>query len=174
MISNYSFIRLDLNHKLKPFDCGITEAGEDLTDFFINHSKDHLRQLLAVTYILESENKTIAFYSVMNDKIERNRKTKKVIPKAKYYPTFPAVKIGRLGVHKNYQRQNIGTQLFNYIKKSFTTNNKTGCRFITVDAYNESNVLSFYETNGFTYLSSKDKGEKTRLMYNDLMDFVLY
>ena len=27
--------------------------------------------------------------------------------------------------------------------------NKTGCRFIVVDAYNEEKVLRYYEKNGF-------------------------
>jgi GNAT superfamily N-acetyltransferase len=168
-----NLLRLELNHELKPFDCGDTKAGKDLTDFFINQSKDHLKQLLAVTYVLESEDKTIAYYSVLNDKINRSKKMNKLIPNAKHYFTYPAVKIGRFGVYKDYQGKDIGTQLFDYIKVLFTTNNRTGCRFITVDAYNEPSVIKFYEKNGFTFLSLKDETEETRLMYFDLMSIVL-
>jgi GNAT superfamily N-acetyltransferase len=172
-ISKYKFIRLDFNHKLKPFDCGDNEAGIDLTDFFINQSKDYLKQLLAVTYILETKNETIAYYSVMNDRIERTKKINKSIPNKKRYAAYPAVKIGRFGVDKDHQRENIGTQLFDYIKYSFTNNIKTGCRFITIDAYNEPNVLKFYEKNGFFYTDPEDELEETRSMYFDLMDYVL-
>ena len=59
--------------------------------------------------------------------------------------------------------------------------NKTGCRFIIVDAYNETAPLSYYEKNDFTYMFSTETQEakctgknsteplKTRLMYFDLI-----
>jgi GNAT superfamily N-acetyltransferase len=80
------------------------------------------------------------------------------------------MKIGRLGVSNNFKGQGIGTIILDYIKELFITNNRTGCRFITVDAYGAS--LTFYERNGFGYLTSKDKGMDTRLMYFDLMKLV--
>jgi hypothetical protein len=41
-----------------------------------------------------------------------------------------------------------------------------GCRYVTVDAYSQS--LQFYENCGFEYLTPKDEGKQTRLMYFDL------
>lgn len=58
--------------------------------------------------------------------------------------------------------------------------NKTGCRFIVVDAYNEEKVLRYYEKNGFVPLYKTETIEKlyydipqeeplkTRLLYFDL------
>lgn len=58
--------------------------------------------------------------------------------------------------------------------------NKTGCRFIVVDAYNEEKVLRYYERNGFILLYKTEEIEKeyydipqnetlkTRLLYFDL------
>lgn len=58
--------------------------------------------------------------------------------------------------------------------------NKTGCRFIVVDAYNEDKVLRYYEKNGFVPLYKTEEIEKqyydilqdehlkTRLLYFDL------
>lgn len=57
--------------------------------------------------------------------------------------------------------------------------NKTGCRFLVVDAYNNFKTLNFYERNGFKFLYKDDEEEKsfyhindsviaTRLMYFDL------
>ena len=37
--------------------------------------------------------------------------------------------------------------------------NKTGCRFIIVDAYNEEIPLSYYTKNGFQYMFSTEKQE---------------
>ena len=51
----------------------------------------------------------------------------------------------------------------------FIIDNKTGCRFITVDAYRSA--IPFYEKNGFLPLQEEDDGSPTRLMYFDLADY---
>ena len=47
--------------------------------------------------------------------------------------------------------------------------NKTGCRFLTVDAY--AAAVPFYEKNGFIPLNNEDVDSATRLPYlwNELM-----
>jgi ribosomal protein S18 acetylase RimI-like enzyme len=85
---------------------------------------------------------------------------------------LPAVKIGRLGVHTKYQKSGIGTQLLDTIKFLFIDNNKTGCRYITVDAYNNEKTIPFYRKNGFNFLTESDSGDTTRLMYFDLRWFI--
>lgn len=63
------------------------------------------------------------------------------------YDYFPAVKIGRLGVKKEYQSSGFGTSILNMTKEMFITNNRTGCRFITVEAYSEtSNSLTIFSS----------------------------
>ena len=59
-----------------------------------------------------------------------------------------------------------------YIKGYFLDNNKTGCRFITVDANNKENTLGFYMRNGFEFLTDNDANEPNRLMYFDLILYV--
>ena len=159
MIEQFSFRRLDLDSKIKPFDCG----DPDLNEFFQKDSLNYLRQLLAVTYVFENDHKTVAFFSVLNDRVsgedsEKNifRKLRKRIPHKKHFRSYPAVKAGRFGVHKKYHNQRIGTEAMDFIKAFFTLKNKTGCRFITVDAYN----------------TSQDEKEDTRSTYFDLMTFV--
>ncbi|HRZ28911.1 MAG TPA: GNAT family N-acetyltransferase [Spirochaetota bacterium] len=138
---------------------------------------------MAVTYIFESTDKTIGFFCVHNDKISiKEAKSpsfwqKRVcenVPHPKRMKSFPAVKIGRLGIHGDYQSLGFGSAILDFIKIFFLEKNKTGCKFITVDAYNKENVLSFYEKNGFKYLTDEkqdaDKNGiiKTRLMFYDL------
>ena len=84
----------------------------------------------------------------------------------RYKQSYPAVKIGRLGVSADYKGQGYGNAILDYIKIFFLSNNKTGCKYITVDAYRQS--LPFYEKNSFEYLTEKDKDKDTRLMYFDL------
>lgn len=71
-----------------------------------------------------------------------------------------AVSVNARGLH-------IGSDLLNFIKKYFTVNNKTGCRFVTVDAY--VNAIPFYVKNDFEFLTVSDEGDShTRLLYFDL------
>jgi hypothetical protein len=65
----------------------------------------------------------------------------------------------------------IGTYILNWLKTFFTTDNRTGCRFLTVDAYNQPRILKFYKTNEFDFLHEKDKEDRTRIMYYDLKRF---
>ncbi len=171
--SQIQILRLGVNHNLLDFDCG----DPDLNDFFLNDSIVYMKQLLSVTYVMERDNKTVLFFSVSNDKISIrdvessniwNRfRRKQKFPQRKRLSSYPAVKIGRLGIHRDYQSQHYGRALLDFIKIFFVRNNKTGCRFITVDAYNKPNVLRFYLNNGFDYLTNDSK-EPTRLMVFDL------
>ena len=62
--------------------------------------------------------------------------------------------------------------------------NKTGCRYLVVDAYNETTPLEYYRKNGFDFMFSTEEQEReyrnisgdgplrTRLMFFDLMQIV--
>lgn len=58
--------------------------------------------------------------------------------------------------------------LLDFIKLYFLSDNKTGCRFITVDAY--LNAVPFYESNDFQHLKKHDDDLLTRLLFFDLSD----
>lgn len=64
-LSEFNFVRLTSEHQLKPFNCN----DSDLNDFFFNDAKNYQEGLLAVTYIIETKDETVAFYSLLNDKI---------------------------------------------------------------------------------------------------------
>jgi hypothetical protein len=63
----------------------------------------------------------------------------------------------------------MGCEILDFIKDWFTSDNKTGCRFVIVDALNEPRVLRFYCKNGFDFLVENDTQDPTRLMYFDLI-----
>lgn len=170
-LAGISFIRLEENHVFKSFDCD----NKDLNDFLLNSAKPHQERLITVTYLLEDSSKTVAFFSLLNDKItleECSSKSqwrklfKDIMPKGKRYDSYPAMKIGRLGVDKNIQRNGIGKTIIDYIKVWFIEKNKTGCRLITVDAIKES--IPFYLKNGFIFLTHEDEKDDSRQMYFDL------
>jgi GNAT superfamily N-acetyltransferase len=92
---------------------------------------------------------------------------KGVISPEKQFRSYPAVKIGRLAVTESYKGKEIGSKILDYLKGWLMDNNRTGCKFITVDAYDKS--LKFYEKNEFKYLTNDDLGKDTRVMYFDLL-----
>lgn len=169
--------KLSSNILTKGFKC----EHNDLTDFFFNDALPHQEKLLAVTNVLIKGDDIVAFYSVLNDKIsiedvDSKSKWYKFVKywgiKPKSYKSYPAVKIGRLGVDVKYKRTGIGTTILDYIEFTFITNNRTGCKFITLDAYNKEEVINFYRKNEFEFLTTKDEYSPTRLMYFDLMKVI--
>lgn len=80
--------------------------------------------------------------------------------------SYPAVKICRLGVDKRTKGVHMGSFLLDFIKSHFIIDNKTGCRFLTVDAY--ADAIPFYQKNGFIPLNEEDADAATRLLYFDL------
>lgn len=63
------------------------------------------------------------------------------------------------------------------IKAFFLNENRTGCRFITVDAYNRPEVIEFYRRNGFVQIkaadSSKPETSATVSMFFPLMELLV-
>ena len=161
-------VRLTQEHYFKPFDCG----EGDLNEFLLQDSKQYAKGLLAVTYVIEDEESTVAFFYLSNDRISLSesdkatwRRIRASFPHRKHRSDFPAVKIGRLGVNVNAQHKHIGTDILDFVKQTFITYNRTGCCFVTVDAL--LSAVPFYEQNGFKPLRKENVGE-TVPMYYDL------
>lgn len=164
----------DLINSLKSFDCG----HPDLNDFFANDCFNYARELIGKTYCftLDSNPKEIVCaFTIANDSIKvntlpnsRRKKVLKEIPREKRMRSYPAVLIGRLGVSVKHKQKGIGKELMNFIKSWFIDfNNKTGCRFIVVDSYNEEIPLQYYQKNGFLFLFSTEQQEKVYMGLTD-------
>ena len=167
--------KLRKDEKVKSFDCG----DNDLNDFLLNRAISYRKALLAVTYVLENieSKEIIGYFSLANDRVsltdfenktEFNRFRKSRFVNEKRIRSYPSVKICRLGINKDFHGKGIGSILLNFIKSYFIENNKSGCRFITVDAYN--NAIPFYQNNDFQYLRKEEDDIVTRLLYYDLND----
>jgi GNAT superfamily N-acetyltransferase len=154
------------------FDCG----DDDLNEYFLVDAELHREALLSQTYYLHlSKYPTIvlALLDFCNDAIHLGQYKGKIdIDPVKQHRHLPAVKLTRFGVQKEFQDNNIGTKALNIVKKFFVTDNRTGCRCLTVDAYNKLRVLNFYEKNGFKPLTEKDKGKNSRALFFDLKRLV--
>ncbi|MDE5814044.1 MAG: GNAT family N-acetyltransferase [Muribaculaceae bacterium] len=165
--------RLDMGESIIAFDCG----DDDLNDFLLNEASLYRNALLSVTYVVEKKetNEVMAYFSLANDKIsisdfesktEFNRFRKHKFVNEKRLRSYPAIKIGRLGIAQCAQHQSIGTYLLEFIEDYFIVNNKSGCRFVTVDAYVDA--IPFYIRNNYQFLNNDDEDKRTRVMYFDL------
>lgn len=170
------------------FDCG----DRDLNDFFANDSVQYARNLMGKSYCFtldEDPSTVVCAFTVSNDSIKvadlpnaRKKKVTKLVPHEKQFRSYPSVLVGRLGVHQAFRGKGIGHELMDFVKAWFVDEgNKTGCRFIVVDAYNNPDALGYYEREGFSFLFSTAEQEReylhypaghdlsTRLMYFDLI-----
>ena len=180
----------DLLSICQPFSCG----NEDLDDFFRNDATRYAYYLMGKSYCFrktDDPTKIVCTFTVSNDSIRiydlpRSRKDymKSLTHHEKPLRRYPGVLIGRLGVNKDLLSCDMNQPLI----KSITSlpipfPQKSGCRFVIVDAINAPEVISFYQKNGFQPLFSSEEQEflytggkkgqpikmATRLMYFDLL-----
>ena len=176
---------------------GFTCKGEDITEFFTQDYADYAYQLLGKSYcfVKPDTSEIVCAFTVANSSVKvdslplnlRNKLNRK-IPNAKRRPQYPAVLVGQLAVSDLFSGHHVGDELLDFIKSWFIDPlNKTGCRYVIVDAVNHPKVFEYYQRNGFKFLFSSDKEEwtflhnkglepatpvepmKTRLMYFDLI-----
>ena len=156
-------LRLEDLEEKKPFDCGDAE----LNGFFYHDAADFSREMLANTFVLEDGLVTVAYFSLLNDKISR-RKLRKSFSHRKHLGSYPAVKIGRLAVSEAYMGHGIGSEIISTIKQMLISDCRaSACRFLTLDAYRRA--VPFYEKNGFRPLVM-EASEDNVPMYYDLKE----
>lgn len=172
---DYDIVDLFPTTVLESFKC----TEDDLNDFLINDSKDYQKELLSRTYLVihKFTGDIVAYFSLLNDVIKLDETEKRIrnrinrrIPYNKHRSHYPAIKLGRLAVDERYAGNGIGRYVLDNLKFIFTHSNRTGCRFLTVDAL--ASATGFYEHNGFHFFTEADKGDYTCLMYFDLKDFL--
>jgi hypothetical protein len=139
---------------------------------------DYQEQKIANTYcFLNNGDRIVAFFSISNDCLNDlgysntawNRFHRKIkLPNEKRIRQYPSVKIGRLGIDKNYQGKGLAGQLMTFIKGWSILEHKPACRLLLLDAYNKTQQLNYYIKNDFQFLLDNDVQDKTRLMYFDL------
>ena len=140
---------------LLDFDCG----NDDLNSFYKDELRQHEEELITKSYIFCPEGATVkdaeppaAFISFCNDAVLKARFTRgewkkvvKEVPFRKRYSSPACCQNRSVGCpEEDTRRKGVGSALLNLTKLLFLTNNGTGCRFITVDAYNTEEAVGMY------------------------------
>ena len=184
-MSDYGFI-LERDAVIRPYTADVAAycspfscKDSDLDEFFSKDAFLYETELLGKTYAwinTSDPSKILGLVTLANDSVKaqfiagsaRNR-LQRSITNSKRGINYPAVLIGRLGVSSKYQGKglNIGSQILDFLKGWFRSfDNKTGCRFIVVDAYNNEKTLHFYQKNGFKPLYKTEQEERDFLKLN--------
>lgn len=178
-LSDFTFTVLDKQTALLHFDCDDADINEFLQEDALNYQL----QRIAKTYLfLDINSEIVAFFSISNDCLNDlgavrgysntiwNRFHRKTfLPNDKRIRQYPAIKIGRLGVSKSYQRNGLAYQLMDFIKGWALLDHKPGCRLLLLDAYNKERQVKYYQRNGFNLLLDGVTNDRTRIMYFDLL-----
>jgi GNAT superfamily N-acetyltransferase len=153
-----------------------------LNEFLQKDALPYFKERLAVTHLLklapDEGGAVLGYYSLLSDKLafdpsdaEQKKEWKRFnkkneIPFRKNRKSYPAMKIGRLAVAKDFAGQGLGSVMIRYALDMVMRSKDIAIRFVTIDAY--ETAFRFYIKNGFDFLSERDAGAHTRQMYFDL------
>ena len=126
-----SILLLTEGYPIKPFDC----EDEDLNDFLFNEATPYQKELLATTFVMENNEQTLGYYSLLNDSLQLREdmfasqsQFRKFLRELMPYPkrhlkTIPALKIGRLAIDKSFKGKGLGSVIMaNIISKCIKMN----------------------------------------------------
>ena len=136
-------------HNITGFDCG----DADLNEFLAADCQRYREEFLSHTRIAIHNGVVVGYITLLADSIILKSSEKRhLFDFHQQVFTFPALKVGRLGVHRDRQGDGVGKSLLKYaigVVVRLNQEMNVGCRFITVDAYPQS--IGWYEHHGFLF-----------------------
>ena len=172
------------------FDCG----RDSVNEFFRKEAQEYQDELFGKTYYWvhpDQPAQIVAGFTVANASIftkrlpnARQKKIGREVHHEKGLINYPSILLAQLGVDVKYKGLHLGPQIIDFVMDWFTSSsNKSGCRHLIVDAYDEPHLLDFYQRNGLNFFFSsaeqemqyrnwdieKDGPLETRLMYRDMI-----
>lgn len=157
-----TIVGLNRGLNLDSFDCD----DADLNDFLKNDAFSHEEKNIVKTYVCLYQNNPVAFFSVCTDAIKLSKtEREEEFGQPKTYPDYPAIKIARLAVAKDFQRRGMGSFMVNIvIGKGIELSKSIGCRFVTVDAYQKQ--ADFYKKMGFVQNLEDRSGDNVSMRFD--------
>ncbi len=198
MISFYDFEMVPLGTKdldLSCFDC----EREEVNVFFKEKAVEYQNELFGKSYFLRvpvgsnlafpsltvAAGFTVANASIFTSQLPNARK-KKIgyeVHNEKGLINYPAVLLAQLGVDVRFKGNDLGRQIIDFVAQWFTSDdNKSGCRHLILDAYNEPDLIDYYQKRGMELFFSTEEQEMeyrnwsknkgpldSRLMFRDMI-----
>ena len=125
--------------------------------FLQNDAKDHHSSHVSKTYVIIEGKRVLAYISLSCAQVKLDSHPDD-LPEYKY--DYPAVKIGKLAVHKDYERRDFGSKLVDLaiaIAK-YAIRQHVGCRLLLVDS--DRDAVEFYQKKGFLMIDTEDNKKR--------------
>ncbi len=163
---------------IEDFKCGI----KDLNDFLKEDALTQQNKSVGKTslWFSKNEKQILGYVTLCTDSIHLGGSDKQKFKEDGIpYKAIPALKIARMAVDERVVRKRLGTMIIgNAIKQVFFINRKAGCRILTVEAKNESNLkesekpIHFYKKLGFKVLKERKANASYISMYLDVQPYI--
>lgn len=139
------FESLDPSRDYSKFDCG----REALNQFLIKRANIEEAQRLSKTKIAKNEHDEVVGFYTISPAVIAKKNLASSEGRGIAYAEIPAIRIGRLAVHKNYQKSGVGKAILeDALVHCLNISNQLGGRVILVDAKDDQSA-SFYMKFGF-------------------------
>jgi GNAT superfamily N-acetyltransferase len=156
------------------FVCGDTSEDQDLADFLRDDALRLQTLKIVSTYVAFQDDQAIGYVALLPDALNlsagerRKVKTGSVKMSGNDHPIVPALKVARLAVSKDHQRQGVGEYLLRFaLFTALDISGVAGCRFLTLDAL--PNRVEYYQKRGFVLnTDDKYKGKERPSMRYDI------
>lgn len=162
----------------KNFDCCI----KDLNDFLIDDALTQQKESVNVTYLWVSKRTKdlLGYITLCNDSIHLFGRDKEEMRKIGIsYKALPALKICRMAVNNKHAFRGIGTKMIAFaVNIVLEVNKMSGCRFLTLEAKNSSELsemrkpIHFYKKSGFSVIKERKQNSAYVPMYKDLKPLI--
>jgi len=139
-------LRLESNHNLSGFECGVLS----LDSWLLNHSRNAAAAGSAITYVLVDEQleRVVGFHALTVASIPHQDATTRARKGMPRHPV-PAVLLARLGVDRTAQDRGIGALLLaDAMRRAVSAAEEVGIRLLMAHAI-DGRALDFYLRFGF-------------------------
>lgn len=126
----------------------LLQHSADLNNFLKQEALREQNQSLNTTHLfINDDDVLVGFVSLCSDCLQLDVQERMSLSLSRF--SIPAIKIARLGVHKDFQGQGYGKILINFSVHTadLVNSDYSGTRFLTVDCYEHR--VSFYTKYGF-------------------------
>jgi len=145
-------------------DLEYNEKDQEFIDFIKEDALSLQNQKICKVYMFNNGEKNIGYCALSMDSIKSLFFEEKIHTRFK----IPALKIGRLFVHKDFRGNGYGTEMISWcISKAYKVSRIFGCRFVIVDAIKDK--VNWYKKRGFEVIPEQESQTKENYkMFFDL------
>ena len=136
-------------------------SKEQFTEYFQVHAYNDQKEQTGQTWVFMHSGKIVGFTTIAMAYMKKSECEELAIDS---FGNIPALLIGHLATHKDFERQGIDKYMVSWaINKAIDYSESIGCRLVILNP--ESDVIDFYKKRGFAYVPPDD-GESASMFFD--------